>query len=211
MQFLSHGGYVVASLLALLAPSAGYAACSGAASPAALHEFESNPAAWLNANGGSPDIGALVESLAAAATDDKSKGFGAALSTLLGDASASQGTAIGAALASLVNSCTDPRDPADIGDKQYISANIIPNLLANANANTAYGQASGDQTAAIGGVALSGGTTGVGGQTGNGGFPNGASGGFTPNGPNGFATPPDGLGNFSASSTFTSSTTNVSP
>lgn len=207
MKFLSRKGYVIASLFLLLAPSVGHATCSGAAAPIALGNFESNPAAWLTANGKSPDLGAQVAALAAAAVNGKDKGFGAALSALLGSASADQGALIGTALGTLGNTCADPKDPNDIADKQYISTNIAPNLLANANANMAYGQASGAQTAAIGGVALGGGGTGVGGQTGSGGLPTGGPGaGLPPVGPVGVPTAPSGITNLS-----TSSTTAVSP
>lgn len=201
MSFLSRKGYVLVSLLLLLAPSVGHATCSGAAAPIALQNFESNPAAWLAVNGKSPDLGAQVAALAAAAVNSKDSGFGAALSALLGSASADQGTIIGTALGTFGNTCSDVKDPNDVADKQYISTNIAPNLLANANANMAYGQASGLQTAAIGGVALSGGGTGVGGQTGSAGLPvGGVSAGLPPVGPVGVPTAPSGITTLSAAS-----------
>jgi hypothetical protein len=78
-------------------------------------------------------------------------------------------------------SCSDPRDPNDTVDKQYININIIPNLRANANANAAYAEANGSDSAAggDGGGEDSGIGGGVGGETGTTGF---ASGGFNSGG-----------------------------
>jgi hypothetical protein len=165
MSSVSHGQKSGVFALALAgAPNSAYAVCSGGSSPIALQSFEKDPAAWLAANGNASDLGAQIAALAAAATNEKDKGFGSALNSLLGNASGDQGTATGRALGTLNNSCTDPRGPADAGDKQYIAANIAPNVRSNANANLAYGEASGPQTAATGG----GGGAGVGGQTGTG-------------------------------------------
>ncbi len=160
--------YMATGVILALTPASAYAVCSGASSPLALQSFEKDLAAWLAANGKATDLGAQVAALAAAATNSQDKAFGPSLSTLLGGASADQGTAIGTALGSLNNSCTDPKDPADAADKQFIAANIAPNVRSNANANLAFGEASGPQTAATGGGG-GGGGSGVGGQTGAGG------------------------------------------
>src|SRR6185437_8085604 len=136
------------------------------------------------------DLGSHVEAIAAAAVNAKDPHFGKALNAMLARASADQGTAIGTAIASLGSACSDPRDPNDTADKQYISANIAPNLLANSNANAAYAKANNSETASGGyggeegggfggGLLGGGGGGGVGGETGTTGF---ASGGFSSGG-----------------------------
>ena len=65
---------------------------------------------------------------------------------------------------SLSSRCTDPIDPANKADKQYISTNIAPNVLTNQYANTAYGIALGEYASAAtggGGGGGGGGGTGV--------------------------------------------------
>ena len=181
---------IVASLLFSLLPMQAFAACGGAASSAALTSFNDDPAAWLSANAKIADLGSHVEAIAAAAVNAKDPHFGKALNAMLARASADEGTAIGTAIAALGSACSDPRDPNDTADKQYISANIAPNLLANSNANAAYAKANGSETAsggygaeegggravAWGGGLIGGGGGGVGGETGTTGF---ASGGFS--------------------------------
>lgn len=180
MTIVSCKSYVVASLLFSISATHAFAACAGAESPAALSSFDDNPAAWLTINGKASDLGPKVRALSAAAVNSKDTHFGKALNAMLGRASADQGTAIGTALGTLSNSCSDPRDPNDITDKQYISLNIAPNLLANGNANAAYAEANGSDSDSGGDVDGGGfGGGGVGGQTGTTGF---ASGGLNSGG-----------------------------
>lgn len=190
MATILHKSSIVASLLFSLLPMQAFAACGGAASSAALTSFNDDPAAWLSANAKSADLGSHVEAIAAAAVNAKDPHFGKALNAMLARASADEGTAIGTAIAALGSACSDPRDPNDTADKQYISANIAPNLLANSNANAAYAKANNSETASSGlgterGSGLpgdlsgGGGGGGVGGDTGTTGF---ASGGFSSGG-----------------------------
>ena len=141
---------IVASLLFSLLPMQAFAACGGAASSAALTSFNDDPAAWLSANAKIADLGSHVEAIAAAAVNANDPHFGKALNAMLARASADEGTAIGTAIAALGSACSDPRDPNDTADKQYISANIAPNLLANSNATAAYAKANGSETASGG-------------------------------------------------------------
>ena len=177
MTNMSCKTYVLVSLLFSILSAHALAACAGAASPAALSSFEDNPAAWLTANGKSGDLGPDVSALAAAAVNSKDRHFGKALNAMLGRASADQGTAVGTALGTLGSSCSDPRDPNDTADKQYIALHIIPNLRANGNANAAYAEANGSGRTAgdDGGGEGSGVGGGVGGQTGTTGFASGGS------------------------------------
>lgn len=201
----------------LMSPGA-FALCSGAASPIALDSFNEAPLGWLDTNKGKGDIGAKAQALAAAATNSNNSDFGKSLAAVLGSASGDDGAAIGSALGGLVKTCSDPKDPGDRADKQYITSNIERNLLTNTAANAAYGQQGGPETAAAasapsagtggggGGGSSSGtGSTGDGLPTGgiNSGFINDGS-TFTPNnigslpsgsvgaiGPSGFTTASD--------------------
>jgi hypothetical protein len=162
-----------------------FATCAPATSPESLQEFNNDPAAWLQANGSADDIGARVTALAAAAVNGKDANFGSKLSAMLGGASADQGRKMGNSLGSLVYSCTNPQDPANAADKQYISDNIAPNVRSNVAANAAYGLAGGAQTGAVGGGG--GGSNGTGGisQLPSGGPNNGPG----PNNPSPVPTP----------------------
>lgn len=189
MPAVSSKSSIVASLLFSFLSAHAFAACGGAATSAALSSFDNDPAAWLSTNAKTTDLVAHVEAIAAAAVNAKDPHFGKALNAMLARASADRGTAIGTAIAALGNACSDPRDPNDTADKQYISANIAPNLLANSNANAAYAKANGSETASggyggeegggLGGGLIGGNSGGVGGETGTTGF---ASGGFSSGG-----------------------------
>ena len=152
------------AILASLAPASAF--CSGAASPNALQNFNADPVAWIKGNAGKSDVGAQVTALAAAAVNAGDQGFGKSLGSMLNNASGDDGRGIGSALAGLEASCSDPKDPGDQADKKYIADNIIGKLLVNAAANSAFGLASGQQTASTG---SGGGGTGGGGLGGGGG------------------------------------------
>lgn len=128
-----------------------HAICTGAATPAALEAFEKDPGGWIMANGASQDLGIRALAVAATAVNRNDPDYGKGLGTMLGQASSDQGRVIGTAISGLERSCTDPKDPADIADKRYISLNILPNLLSNLSANVAYGEGSGPETTSTGG------------------------------------------------------------
>lgn len=128
-----------------------HAVCTGAATPAALDEFKKDPGGWIVANGASKDLGIRALAVAATAVNVNDPDYGKGLGTMLGQASSDQGRAIGTAISGLERSCSDPKDPADIADKRYISLNILPNLLSNLSANVAYGEGSGPETTSTGG------------------------------------------------------------
>ena len=78
------------------------AICSAPATPIALQSFDSDPAAWLKANGNALDLDAQITALAAVAVNSKDATFGKSLSSILGIASNDQGTKIGRGLGVLV-------------------------------------------------------------------------------------------------------------
>lgn len=139
---------ITGCLFALSLPA--HAICSGAATPEALDDFKKYPGGWIAVNGTSSDLGIRALALAATAVNVNDPDYGKGLGVMLGQASSDQGRTIGTAISGLERSCSDPKDPADIADKRYISLNILPNLLSNLSANVAYGEGSGPETTSTG-------------------------------------------------------------
>lgn len=176
-----------------------WATCAPSAPTPALQAFLADPAGWIGSYGKAQDLGSVATVLAAAAVNAKDAQFGKALGTMLGAASSDQGRIIGHALSGLAETCSDPKDPADVADKKYISLNILPNLLSNLSANVAYGQGTGPESTSTGGGG------GGGGGGGNGlvgsGLPEGAAnGGSSPNETTATATAGDPISSLNAGS-----------